>query len=398
VRSKRWPIHPLPYARESLSSWIARLAYAYGCSPRDLLQYDLGFEPISSAQLDVNPPEKLLANLSERTGVPLDRIRAMTARAWVPLLIDSVDSNSNGFRTYVGEHSLLFPAPLRSSNGFKSWTPWLSQCHLQRTFVCRSCLDEDPEPYRRISWRMAWMTTCPTHGVMLNYGFSGFGANATLVGSGVSPAPPELVTLDRLTVQAVEKGSVSLPLREVHGGVWLRLLRALIDELSLPAYLVRRYRPNIVEVWKRLGRKVRQGLPQRRVVFELMTPERQIVVMRAAATAVQLMCERRLKKSGAQAFLFQSLPIDQEDLLSSPPIDSDTQSQVHENTSGYDLQWQKINALTQELVAEMRSNQEIATGIRTFLLGSDPSNEKIKEIDSFYEKFGFSTTNYRRPP
>jgi TniQ len=374
---------------ESLSSWFERLAYVYGCSARDLLQYDLGFEPMSSAQLDVNPPEKLLENLSERTGVPFDRIRAMTARAWVPLLIDSVDSNSNGFRTYVGEHSILFPAPLRPLNGFKARTPWLSQCHLQRTFVCRSCLDEDPEPYRRISWRMAWMTTCPTHGVMLNNGYSGFGANATSVGSGASPAPPELIALDRLTVQAVEKGSVSLPLRKVHGGVWLRLLRALIDELSLPAYLVRRYRPNIVEVWKRIGRKVRQGLPQSRVAFELMTPEHQIVVMRAAAAAVQLMCEKRLKKSGDQALLFQPLPIDPEDLLSSPPINSDEQYQDIDNNSKYDILWQKINALMEESVEKMRSNRDFATSIRAFLLGSNPTAAKIKEIDNFFREFGF---------
>ena len=187
----------------------------------------------------------------------------------------------------------------------------------------------------------------------------------------------------------MEKGSVSLPLREVHGGVWLRLLRALIDELSLPAYLVRRYRPNIVEVWKRLGRKVRQGLPQSRVAFELMTPEHQIVVMRAAAAAVQLMREKRLKKSGDQAFLFQPLPIDPEDLLSSPPINSDEQYQNIDNKSKYDILWQKINALMEESVEKMRSNRDFATSIRAFLLGSNPTAAKIKEIDNFFREFGF---------
>ena len=111
--------------------------------------------------------------------------------------------------------------------------------------------------------------------------------------------------------------------------------------------------------------------------------------MRAAAAAVQLMCEKRLKKSGDQAFFFQPLPIDPEDLLSSPPINSDEQYQDIDNNSKYDILWQKINALMEESVEKMRSNRDFATSIRAFLLGSNPTAAKIKEIDNFFREFGF---------
>lgn len=42
-----------------------------------------------------------------------------------------------------------------------------------------------------------------------------------------------LATLDRYTAQALTTGQVTLPGRTVHAGAWFRLLRSLLDEVSL---------------------------------------------------------------------------------------------------------------------------------------------------------------------
>ena len=45
-------------------------------------------------------------------------------------------------------------------------------------------------------------------------------------------ASPPVLSMDRRTEQALSAGSVDLPGRAVHAGVWLRVLRTLIDEVT----------------------------------------------------------------------------------------------------------------------------------------------------------------------
>ena len=45
--------------------------------------------------------------------------------------------------------------------------------------------------------------------------------------------------MDRRTHQGLATGLVALPRRSVHPGVWLRLLRTLLDEVNTPISLVR---------------------------------------------------------------------------------------------------------------------------------------------------------------
>jgi hypothetical protein len=51
----------------------------------------------------------------------------------------------------------------------------------------------------------------------------------------INPVPVDetVAVLDRYTYQALTAGRVSLPGRSVHAGVWFRLLRSLLDEVSL---------------------------------------------------------------------------------------------------------------------------------------------------------------------
>ena len=212
----RWPVHPLPYSGESLSSWLNRLANAYGYRRDDLLIYDLGFAAMSSEDLDINPPEQLLWKLSERTSVSFDKIRTLTVRGLTPLLIDDADPESNDFPTYAGGHSVLYPASLRPLQQIKPWVPWLRMPSSQMMQGFRICMQEKPEPYHRLSWRMSWMMSCPRHGVMLENTYWVTDERMNSLISKPEPAPPEFVELDRLTAQALVKGYVSLPRRKVH--------------------------------------------------------------------------------------------------------------------------------------------------------------------------------------
>jgi hypothetical protein len=305
-----------------------RIAQVYGGVIDDLLIYNLGFTAISSENLDINPPEQLLWKLSECTGVSFDRIRALTVRGWVPLLIDEIDPESNDFPTYVGGHSLLYPVSLRPLYQINNWVPWLRITPSQPIQGCRICMQEKPEPYRRLSWRMNWMMSCPKHGVMLEDTYWVTDENMNPIIGSPEPAPPEIIELDLLTAQAVEKGVVSLPRRKVHGGLWLRLLRALLDELCQPAFLLKRYRTNIVRIWERLGLEVRQGLRSIKVPFEMMQIEHQRLLMTAAGVAVQMIKNQDFKKKGHDVLLFQPLPISQKDLLSVPAEEENMQPEA----------------------------------------------------------------------
>ena len=88
----RWPLHPPPGRLESLSSWLDRIAVLYKLTteqligPRNLMLA----QPYPAYQLDVDPPPAVLAALSERTSVPVDRLQAMTLSGWVPWLTDEL--------------------------------------------------------------------------------------------------------------------------------------------------------------------------------------------------------------------------------------------------------------------------------------------------------------------
>ncbi len=111
--SHRWPLHPLPYPQESLSSWLERQASSYGYRSDDLLIHDLGFPALSSEELDASPPAQLLVHLAERSGISVERLCAMTIQGWVPQLIDSLEPDIESYSAYVREYELLYPIELR---------------------------------------------------------------------------------------------------------------------------------------------------------------------------------------------------------------------------------------------------------------------------------------------
>lgn len=136
---ERWPAEVVPAQDELLSSWLHRLALAYGLSPRhfgDCLGFGAG---AWSARLDLDAPATLLNLLHRQTGVCHDRIAAMTIGGgdWRRLLL-----------------------PLRHSVGLaradQICATWLQ--------FCPECLADDEAAYFRRAWRRASVMTCRSHG------------------------------------------------------------------------------------------------------------------------------------------------------------------------------------------------------------------------------------------
>lgn len=242
--SKRWPLHPPPFPNESLLSWIMRIASLYDMEPKNLLMYEFGInlEVHNLYSIDLNPPINLLNGLSERTGIELNTIKALTTEGYIPLLIDTLESSETTvFNDYTNQF-YIFPGKRKYITDLNnSWIPWFSTNRFATAQGCEACLSENHEQYLRLHWRFPWMMSCPIHKLLLEevilcgvvqqkVFFSSNRSNEY----GRSAGLDDLYAMDNITLQAVTQGIVELPSgRRLHGGVWLRILRTLIEELKL---------------------------------------------------------------------------------------------------------------------------------------------------------------------
>ena len=132
---------------------------------------------------------------------------------------------------------------------------------------------------------------CPEHGCTLS---PTIGAAGTFLGWGPAdttvPVPSEaVIAMDRRTHQGLRMGTVTLPRRPVHVGVWFRLLRTLIDELSTPYSKLRiRSRRTMDHIWQRAGHPVRAGFVGHWRCYEALPWPKQQMFLDAAAAALDL--------------------------------------------------------------------------------------------------------------
>jgi hypothetical protein len=135
----RWPLHPAPKEGEALSSWLHRVAACYQMDVRDLLENDLGHGQVDD--LDSAPLLSLLAALSQRSGIEIDRLRGLSFAGWVPWLLDSLDDRlSAALETYAFQFSVLRPKRNRKTRSIASWRAWLPGQPIHR--ACPLCLDD----------------------------------------------------------------------------------------------------------------------------------------------------------------------------------------------------------------------------------------------------------------
>lgn len=303
---QRWPVHPRPGALEALSSWLERLARPYNMSARDLLVHNLGRDEDAGVpwHIDYDPPEELLAALAERTGVPVTRLWTMTLAGWSPWLFDSHHYPRPGacqeaFDTYVRANSVLLAPGEAGTHDLeypRSWGgPWHGGAHAHR--ACPVCA-ADPDRGTALFWQMPLTIGCGEHGCRLESSPDIQMAIALDRPSAPTPVDEPLATLDRYTYTALATGRVDLPGRSVHAGVWFRLLRSLIDEVSLSPTTMRAHtRTMLQEVWAATGLPVRGGLHSWRP-YERMDWETQQAMLLAAATALRMVAEGEIIPRG----------------------------------------------------------------------------------------------------
>lgn len=304
---RRWPLHPRPGPGEALSSWLKRTAGLYGLSAGDLLRHNLDaasalLDDPSPDEVDWDPPSAVLAALGERTGVPPGEMRLMTMAGWVPWLTDTLDvggARQVVFDTYVRQDSVLLApgeAGRNQTGRGCSWKgPWQPARLLRR--ACPLCA-ADPQRGTGLMWQLPIMTGCGEHACRLEPEPDVMVAALGLAPLRPRPVDPMVAELDRRTHEGLTTGAVTLPGRTVYVGVWFRLLRTLLDELSMaPSQVGVRSRATLEHVWQATGRPVRAGLRVWRPYEQLDWPLQE-AMLHAAAVTLHLVANRRVTPRG----------------------------------------------------------------------------------------------------
>ncbi len=324
----RWPLHPLPLAGEALTSWLSRTALIYGLSIEDLIRYNLAGPGLDHADqsvdlLDVNAPAGILSSLAECTGVSLDRVREMTIAGWAPWLLDTLEPDPEegnttagaAFNTYVQQNSVLLRPKERRSRQVHGWRAWLPM-DPKRNPMCRACPTcVSTAPLGTVGFtlvsQLPLTLTCPHHNSRLAPAFGGAGVLAGWEGQDMhaKAARDSVNRMDSRTHEGMLNGMVSLPRRSVHVGVWFRLLRTLLDELSTPvsALGVRSSR-NIQRIWQTVDHPVRAGVRGPWRAYEALPWDAQQAMLETAATALHLIEASEITAYGTLAPLLTPEP------------------------------------------------------------------------------------------
>lgn len=148
-----WTFRPEPCADELLSSYLTRLAHRHGQSAYRYCTYHFPAIAIWNRDIDRTATDRLLSAISQKAGMPADRVADMTLRV---------------FETRMRGQCVL----PRESMGIAAWINAVGVYHRTRVRhglqFCSVCLAESTG-YRRI-WRLSFVTVCPDHGQVLQDG------------------------------------------------------------------------------------------------------------------------------------------------------------------------------------------------------------------------------------
>lgn len=361
----RLPIHPQPLPHEALSSWLWRLAEAYDMGAGELAEAALGIERTGIELVDFWPSASLIQKLAERTGVAASRIHAMTMAAYVPYLMDSLAPRGDIFPAYccqfgAFENPALRVRPIRTA----WWLPWLSEDLADGKMIgCIECLRSDRQRFGRLHWRASWMASCPKHGVLLQAASPAEQSEYPVS----HEAAAELVSLDGLTLQAVTKGRVQLPGgRVVHGGLWLRVLRGVIDEICRPRRMKDPARPVVEAAWAAAGLPYRHALGRWGIYEKLGRLER-VNVLKVAAIAMQ-----PLIRAGIEPLKTSTRPLE---------IGASRIAALSRDFGMMPIQIENITLLARE-------NHEVAIDLRRMLNHQPRSARFVAQTDETLESLG----------
>jgi hypothetical protein len=252
----------------------------------------------------------------------------MTVAGWGALLIDSLENHEDKYINYTCHYEIFINTAwkkywlkkLRSWPVTGTWIPWINGSHFwkdRHLRACSECLKDSY--YIRLHWKIGWMTTCPIHSIALDEWMVIDKFNSYIRG----PDPdllvhtiPAMYRLDSFTMQAVTEGKVSLPDgRILRAGVWLRLLRGLLDELTAPPTITKRHSDLIDGFWEEAALDTRNKYKLWQPV-EQMPVDRGHGLLKVAAVAVDHVLTNRCVAMGADGSLLNVPPKDTGDLPS----------------------------------------------------------------------------------
>ena len=313
MNHSRWPVHPHPVKEEAILSWLSRIAICYGLGVSELL-HDLDFHGDPN-DLTMSIPHRLLESLSNRTGVEKQKIYALTVISWRLLL--GIDSD---FESYAHHYSLLLSLNQRKRYfPKKAWRPWFPSSWSSPK-ACPECAISKDSNVMLLVWYLPIMLSCPIHQCVLHTCFSIHGRYIMWKKDSDLEIPhsPAIQNMDRRTWSALTTGEVKLPRRTVHGAVWLRLLRTLLDELHIPISSKIPTYTNMVSIWDALG-LTQQDVRSRWCPYEELTFQSQQITLMVAATAIEQIENKTIHPPGKTAYLFLEESKNNEDLPSLPP-------------------------------------------------------------------------------
>ena len=332
---RRWPLLPPPAPGEALTSWLDSLAALYGMPASHLLRHHLGdasalLDRPEAGDLDFDPPPEILEALAGRTGIDLDVVRMTTIAGWVPWLADTLDpyDGQEAFDSYVRQDSVLLAPGEAGRSTVPHWVPWIRSHEKEWRTEVRACPARmaSGTPGAGLLAALPIMTTCGEHGCRLAPEISVRLAVIDRDPLPAAPVPGPVAAMDRLTWEGLATGLVTLPRRAVHVGVWLRMLRTLLDEVSLPGSRVRRRSAAALsQVWDATGSPSQAGLTTWRP-YEALSPARQEAMMEAAAFALDLVQGGAITARGTVGRLLTPEP--PQDVFVGDPPDPDREARV----------------------------------------------------------------------
>lgn len=372
-----WPVHPAPLDGEALSSWLRRIAHSYQFSETELLEHDLGQARLPQSDLDFVPPAALLETLVRRSGVTPDQVARMSLAGWTPWLLDALEPDSSAFETYVRQLSVLLPPGKRPISTVPGWRPWVPERPLQR--ACPCCLADPGRQCLLLMWQLPLMLSCPEHGCLLEpyFGFPGIHFVWAEENSSPHPADEPIRTMDRLTWQAVATGKVQLPRRSVHAGIWFRLLRTLLDELSIPLAYWKNHASDLRFVWQASGQPVRAGQFMWRP-FETCQWAIQAQLLAAAAESIVLLEAGTIIGRGTNADLFLPVPDEEIDDGRTPEAHPE-RATVPRPTTG---------ELLEAVIQAARENPAEAQNLYKFALVGCRTPESVTQLRADFTELG----------
>lgn len=376
---ERWPLHPAPVETESLSSWLRRIAASYGMYSYELLEHGLGHRELSDRELDLDAPVRLLEELAKRSGLDQRRVKAMTLSGWVPWLFDSLAPAPDTYETYVHQLSVLLPPARRQIYTPRKWLPWLPETGARRG--CRECLESGPTLL--LFWQLPLMASCPVHRRRLET-YEGHPADYILWATpahDLRELPESLIVLDRRAWQAITTGSVDLPRYAVHSGVWFRLLRTLLDELTTAQGRYGRQLEDVRRVWDHCGHPFRAGLHSWQP-FETLHWTRQQQLLEATAAAMEMIEDGSLTARGTSAHLLRPEP---DTLISDgTPPGSLTGAAGVQKRPTLDELWNQATATLDECIAAAKKDPVVAKHLFDFARYGCHSEESVRGLrDAF---------------